>query len=142
MLHVYFTQSVPSALFKKKMYSKFIQTYFLSLMYILHLSSSEESFHSVTFSDQVILSGCDGSGLNNQWNFNNKILYFGSLLMQGQFRNSVLLLENYTLSISHVNVSHEGVYECVINLTSAVTHYVKVRGLYFIIILLFTFLNS
>lgn len=124
------------------MFSKFIQTYFLSLFYILHLSTSEESFHSVTLSERVILSGCHGFGLNNQWNFNNKILYFGSLLMQGQFRNSVLLLENYTLLISHVNVFHEGVYECVMNLTSAVTHHVEVRGLYFIIILLFTFLNS
>lgn len=108
------------------MSSKF---YFLILWYALHLNSGEEIFHSVSVADRIILSGCHGFGISNQWNLNDKILYFGPYLMQGQYGDSIMLSGNYSLLIVSVNISHEGVYECRRNLTTAVTHHVAVEGL-------------
>lgn len=98
------------------------------MLHVPYGSPYEEYHHKATLSYEIILKGCNEFGLHNQWNFQSKLLIFGGVLVEEKFAQSVSLLRDRSLLINPVLLEHDGVYECIRNLTTVARHFLEVEG--------------
>lgn len=87
-------------------------------------------FHPVIISSSVLLP-CHGlKGADIDWTYNTEVLNILTFITNDHLRESVLVSENFSLSIHNVSYSHEGSYQCSSNGSLLVEHILQLIGLY------------
>lgn len=87
------------------------------------------SYHTVLVSDSTILDCCVEYGIYSKWKYEGVVVYFHNFFMNSRLVDNITILQNFSLMIGMVTLSHNGLYECHCNSAFVYIHYLEVKGM-------------
>lgn len=84
--------------------------------------------HTVIKGHSVSLECSYGSTVNNDWMFEDNMVVYHNVPLNGKFKETIEIAANKSLLIRNVSVIHEGVYRCKQSGNVSVVHHLEVEG--------------
>lgn len=108
-----------------------ISMYWLILSTFRHAFGNEEHFNNliVPLGEESILHCHKSPKAPGNWKRGDETLYINRILTNADYRNDFVLLDDYSLKITSVNVKTEGIYKCNVDTETFQAYKIEVEGL-------------